>query len=578
MSYRSGTVKVTSLSQILLLPLRLEYHGRFDKDWRDQNVSSAERLYRRAEWITSHPADGRRNTWTRDKDLYESLALFPGGSLDPRDDPADSYATAVYFHPFIRDLLFARPEHQSSAEATGSKAFEVLESRSVRGVRMTLAGTSAPETRAFRVRRCHLFLFPSEIAILTLQAEWSLSCGEPKMSVGESHDLLNRFRRLYPPYFIGSSPAEVLDTVSWLDESGDTLNSVCGVGATGLSQSVEEGKTLVREVSASRQPQMAAHWRWLLGPLTETKPSVADSITIRQVLDDRIPSMIFVSLHPIRALSKADLARFIFLDASAPTGEFSYSPEFARLEPYLYDRFWKPSAPENLTTRFVCSGYNFGLLVSSRDGFADSVLRKHFERHYFFLGLMVWLQKAAFLSFWDRLAQIVNLYSGEKPDEKPTETSRQAYSEQVKWLLEDLADFIARFHFSEVSNQLQALELFGLWSRHLGIEQLRAQLLEQSKLLREIQMGHWQQKLQEQSKNLQRAANWWLPATVMLSLLSFVTIENFYKFFKGIWDTAFLLYMILSVAVIVCIIYAPLWLPGLRRIARKGMRMDRERD
>jgi len=55
---------------------------------------------------------------------------------------------------------------------------------------------------------------------------------------------------------------------------------------------------------------------------------------------------------------------------------------------------------------------------------------------------------------WERLSRMLRDYANTPP------SRRNEFHDTQKWLSEDLASYIALFEFSEVSNQLQGLELF----------------------------------------------------------------------------------------------------------------------
>jgi hypothetical protein len=86
------------------------------------------------------------------------LALFPDCRASAAEKASLSYQTAVYFHPFIRDVLFAAP---------GSGVIETLEHTRIRGVRVTAAGGGE---RAFDISRLQ-FPFPSDVLLLAAQLD-----------------------------------------------------------------------------------------------------------------------------------------------------------------------------------------------------------------------------------------------------------------------------------------------------------------------------------------------------------------------------------------------------------------------
>lgn len=509
-------VMVRSLCQTLILPLRLSYSGQLAKDERDQKPSSAERMKKLAAWVVE--ASG--GNWETEPELYERSGLFPGQfpnrgapwAISPSED-AFRYSTALYFHPFIRDLFFRKE---------GPQGFEVLRHTKVRGVKIAAGGRAE---RHFSVNRCHLFLFPCNIAVLALGIEWKDGVIEADpMLLREAQDLLNRFRRLYPPYYDGNMrPGEVVDSACWTTASGERW------GSEGYYDNAEWFRG---DVYRNRRVPMARHWKAVLSPLTtgRKQPEDADGVGFEQVVDERIPSMVFAALDRIENVSPGDFARLVFLDGPGDPAKMPASPAFlGDLAKFTYDRRWAPDSAEHMTTRFLCCDYNFALVAAAHDDFGCNVLPVHFLRHYFFMGLLAWLHKAALLGFWGRLTDVVTEFSAAPPSPEV----KKKFFEDEKWLLSDLSDFVTRFYFSEVSNQVQGVELFKWWTGHLKTAELYSQVMEQTKFLREVQMSHWQEEMQAQSTKLQQLANAAIPLSLAIGVVAYVTPDRIVGWWNG---------------------------------------------
>ena len=556
---------ISRLSQILILPLRLEYSGILNQDRRDDTLAPLKRL----EWLANWVVETGQESWEHCPDLYQDLGLTAGASRDLDTDERDRYSTAVFFHPFIRDLLFSVDKHP----------IEVLRHRKVRRVRIRAEGGGSrgwPE-RSFAVRRAHLFLFPCDVVLFTLQVDFTASANEPHMNIAESQDLLNQFRRLYPPYFNRyDAPGQVPALVQWMD--GADPPAAWGEPAQFARA------TFTDYVQANRTTPLANHWSAILQPLKQAdahnlkqaEERKLDAVFFSQLVDDRAPVMAFVLVDPVSGLTEGDYARYAFLDP--PGTGMPYSRDFlGDWKDFRYDRFYSTDRRSGFTTRYLCAGYSFVTVASARDWFAVEHLGRHFERHYFFLGLLAVLHKAALLAFWNRLAELVREFHAAAPGEEV----RRKHFDNVKWLLEDISDFVTRFYFTELSNQVQPLELFQLWSDRLGTPGLYRQVMEQAQFLRDVQWNHWQQSIQSLQARLQSLSTWWLPVVLALSFLGMgIGINQYDETWRrhlGPLPRALLAVVVVSAAAIVVFqLFNPGFHERMARGTRAGYRRIRE--
>lgn len=485
--FPSSSTAVAEFSQTLILPLRLEYRNTLRDDRNDPDLSSGTRLGNLARYIEH--AEG--SCWKACDDFFQTLALFPENSGPLQTSQADRYSTTVFYHPFIRDLLFGRSK---------ARSVEVLQHSLVRGACIQVMAASP--VRQFHVRRAHLFLFPTDILVLAVQLDY-VSDPQEALLFPELCDLLNRMRRLYAPYYDNEQqPGECPHLFRWLDVNGDPI---------GDPSNFHNHQTFFDYVDDKRQPPLAAHWRWLLHPLCSKKVS---DVSIDQLLDDRIPGITFVRLHSIRQLSSTDWMKLAWYESSSRS---FYSPQFVadELPKHCYNRYWNEDrfSPEH--TRFLSAGYSFVIAADRSNGFAEHVLRRHFDRHYFFLGLLVWMHKASLLNYWHRLAGIVHDFASAEAGP----ASRQKLHDGQKWLLEDISEFITRYYFSEISNQIQPAEIFSWWSRLVGTPQIYDQVIEQTKFLRDVEASHWQERVQNLQNRFQSISAFWFPAALAFGFL-----------------------------------------------------------
>jgi len=135
-----------------------------------------------------------------------------------------------------------------------------------------------------------------------------------------------------------------------------------------------------------------------------------------------------------------------------------------------------------MTTRYLCCGYAFTMIgkeknnCGERNFFIDEKIGalSHFQHHYFQMGLIAHFHKAALLMLWEDLAEAVAKFSKDSQ-------SRQQFRDEVREILERLLHFTHRYWFTEVSNQVQAKELFDRWSNHLGSRELFERVMKEAK-------------------------------------------------------------------------------------------------
>jgi hypothetical protein len=408
---------------------------------------------------------------------------------------ADSYAEFVYFHPFVQHYLFL------------NESIRLLHREDIWSVRLQLQ--SGGPVRTFPVERIQMFLFPSDVAILAVQINTPLESESP-FTLAEAQDSLDYARRLYPPFWVGDKPEKVPHLMQWVNANGELVGEASDFGD--------------QDAHIPQQPEeeiaVGAHWRSLVAPLAFSDTD----LRYEQLEDDRLPTMAYLSVDEPAEIGEPDFVRLAFLDDRGQPDRYPYSRDFlANFSNYCYDRFWNPLQPEGFSTRYLCAGYSFLAVGSVRDSVFRDLVSKHFEQPYFVLALIAHLQKASLLVFWNRLAALVHRFE----EQKPSRESRQEFFRKQKWLLADLSDYCCRFSHGEASNQLQGQELFALWTRHLGIRELQAQVMEHSRFTREVQFNQWQEDMAENSlalsasqTQLAKLAAGVLPATIVLAALS----------------------------------------------------------
>lgn len=432
--------------------------------------------------------------------IHEDSA-YAWQKLDPYDrgttDKAElRYSEFVYFHPFVQGFLYP----SESGEEMPLQHLQILKRTDVSHVRVKLSGVD--EEEILKVDRIHLYLFPTQVAILVVEVR-SLHPFDRRTTL----QFLDQFRRAYGPYWSGGKAGNCPEKVEWLNS---TENSYQPIGKASDFDRFDLQRRPV-ENAAWRRPPVAAHWNFLLQGL---KPSVPfgvrkqDDLYFDQIEDDRIPCMQFLANPSPHEITDADMVRLCFLDsASDDASAYPYSPGFLGDFPqrYSYDRYWDRKDPQNswMATRYLCCGYSFTMLGASGNNFYRNEewgLLSHFRHHYFQLGLLAHFHRASLLRFSSRFSLAIQ----QKAD--------------MRDLNRDFATFVTGYWFNEVSNQLQGREIFDFWSERLNNQKLFDHVSAEKRLAAELQTA------QEMTNDGKRVKKLTVQLTMLTCLLVPLTL------------------------------------------------------
>jgi len=440
--------------------------------------------------------------------------------LYDREEPTDEasqFAEFVYFHPYVQAFLYGKKE-----------AVRMLARDDIRKTRVVLslweqeAGAYVQHTLELQVLRNHLYLFKTRIALLVMEV--SCESLERRLLL----EFLNRFRRAYTPFWYAkNTPGLTPLHVEWLDKDGQVL-------ARSDYEAEHAYETLVRN---SKVPPVASHWAYLLQPLEQfTHTHEKDVLFFRQIEDERIPCMTFITSKQPFAITGGDFARLTFLDGDGNPATKPYATRFLNdfSSRFCYDRFWDPetSGHEWMCTRYLCCGYAFTVVTMEGNDF----LLNHFRRHYFQLGLIAHFHRASLLIFSDRLSEV----------------AKAAPAKRIQDLQLEIALFVSEFWFKEVSNQDQARELFDLWSQHLNTPELFRQVMNEKSSMSELAAAQRQENQTRKVIALTKITVIGLP---ILLALQFLAIDKTH--WSGQWY--------LGVAIIAGLFVVGLWMLFLER-------------
>jgi len=439
--------EVKLFRQILFWPLRL--------------IPSQDKDPSREDFAKTLQGQLTGSPWQKHEDLYDRGTA---------SDEITRYAEFVYFHPFIRQFLYGRKGENHDS------VLQLFRRDDVKQVEVVLRND---ETYQFKVERLHLYAFDIKVAILVME----ISSLKPLYLV-EVQDFLDQFRRVYPPYWnsnhqAGNSPKTV---------------TLWGGNQQPLATSVyDESDELLAFVRNHKESPIVKHWRFLLEPLCLDSPDEdnKNKICFRQIEDDRIPYMAYLAFEsdPRSSLSYGDMMRLTFVEGSGHSDTLPYSSQFAEYfeRNYCYDPYWDTN-PEyyqkdqeqnkhgGMSTRYLCCGYAFTMIGKDDPSFFSNDkagLLAHFRHHYFQIGLIANLNKATLLVQWEDLTKAVADFSG-------SSQPRQVSQEKISEVLKNLLRLTHRYWFTELSNQMQAKQLFDWWSEHLGNRKLFDQVMKEA--------------------------------------------------------------------------------------------------
>ena len=247
----------------------------------------------------------------------------------------------------------------------------------------------------------------------------------------------------------------------------------------------------------NREPHTAEFWQSLIAPIVpvinEPDPDGGTGLQFEHIQDERIPMMSYVSVGDngskdheyeerwVRKISPGDWVRLAALDDPGASNTYPYSPEFFAnaanpLDGFCYDRFWHstgrlPGQDKFQSTRWLCSGYSFVAVGDAGSNFfkgEHAGALCHFRHHYFALSLIAFFYRASLLRFKHKLAEI----SDEMHEEGDQAILEYRFREKADLLSKEFMRFRTLYWFSEVSNQVQGIELFSLQRNHLNLETL----------------------------------------------------------------------------------------------------------
>ncbi|QZP08098.1 hypothetical protein [Caenibius sp. WL] len=382
---------------------------------------------------------------------------------DVRDFQERHYAEFVTFMPDVQRFLYG----EAAGAAYGASPIRVFRRRDVATARAQFRPGETPVE--FTVARVELYFFYDiDLAIMAVE----LLCHD--LSLAQAQDALFRLGRAYP--------------TTWAPDGGGTnccarISLHDADGAELAASDYEHKARYLAQVCRHRTPRIAAHWQYLMHPLTPDEgPESAGQegadggIRFRPLEHQRIPVLGCLAVADPAAIAREDWIRLGLLAPPGDAGVTPFAPAFlADFESrHCYDRFWDADGRhDQIVTRMLCSGQAFVMVGDAGDPRYTDVLTGitcQFRHQYFLLGLIAHFHRAALLIFRDRLVTAISGLADYAPE------TVKRFKRAVRLTHENFLRFAHRYWFQELSNQAPARDLFAMWTGHLGSNQLFAEV------------------------------------------------------------------------------------------------------
>ncbi len=373
------------------------------------------------------------------------------------------YAEFMAFMPDVQRFLYGERTMTERGDDDRDSPLHVFRRRDVATFRVTLRPGQSPLD--FAVARIELYFFYDiDLAILVIEV---VGAG---LTLDQAEDMLFRFGHSYPTNWnADGSGVECCESVLLLDADGACL----------AKSDYHERERFLAFVREHRGPGIAAHWAFLLHPLSLEQSGSKDVIPCWQLEHQRLALLAFLAVDDPFRISREDWMRLAFASPPGPADSAPFAHGFLRdfETRHCYDRFWDANTAHDQTpARILCSGHAF--VVVGEAGNAnftdpDNGVLAQFRHQFFLLGLIAHFHRSALLIFRDRLASAVSQLRDYSP------RTVRLFRREIRQTNENFLRFTHRYWFHEVSNQQPARDLFNLWTELLGSDQLFREVREE---------------------------------------------------------------------------------------------------
>lgn len=459
----------------------------------------------------------KKSPWGRPLPMLSTEDKLSPKTWSPLDKEAPTYEEIVYFHPHVRDFLYGT---DTSGDDKKARSILRFSRDDLQTVDVQITNDNTPPI-SLSVVRAELYLAKPLMGLLVLEVYQNNSSPLGReINFNDVLDLQQKLRQIYPPYFPLQKEEDL--PIEGMVGGHCPYQVIFQFEQKAIpSNFVDSKREFVTETYQSGEPPVANHWRSLLAPFEPYAGKKDGKIRYQQFVDDRIPSMTFLSVDNPFAIADGDFFRLAYCDDPGDD-EYFFSQSFLEENnsDIYYDRFWDKSRKNRKqNTRYLSTGFHFIVVGDANEWYFRELVSEHFRRHYFRIGLILHYQRAALLKFSDELAHAIKRCHGKHPD---TELDSERFRQDIRALQLGFTKFASRGWFPEVSNQLQARELFDLWSRNLRMQPLYDHVSRRAESLYNAMTEH-------ESRRLTKLAYYLIPPTLVLAVLALPVEDGFWS-------------------------------------------------
>ena len=387
-----------------------------------------------------------------------------------KDGETGIYEEANRFHDYISDTLFN----------DNLDEIRTFQRSSLRRISFQIQKTDNAEHKFydFEVLFNSLHIYKCGVAILTLELLYS----DDELTLDEAQILAHRVRRANPPFWSSTDSPKFCAQLAVLhEEFGNSLEIRSERNIFGLGDLKNRASAQEALINAKFRQPIFSWWREILKPLyVEGDLNNAAPSMLRQIMDERIPLLTTISLIDdqenyltddrmptsiLHFVSNADWIRIAEATEEGFAADQRNSKDRRnKLRKYSYDRFM-PSVgkPSEDAARFTFALHHFAAVGAG--SFFDSEIIEQVRRRYRHMHHLCLLELAAVLRISQHLSQVVK-------EQKPqmNHDSNEKFRNRIRDMQEMFMKFTHRHHFTGVSNELQAREVFTAFRNSMELD------------------------------------------------------------------------------------------------------------
>ncbi len=366
------------------------------------------------------------------------------------------YREFVTFLPYVQRLFYGEGAHRGAASSSRQPLIKAYRRSDIAKVRVAFSANDDPAT--FEIRHVDLYFFHDlDLAILAIEI-----CGSD-IPLSVAQNMLRSFGRAYPAgWDSNGNGLNCPHRVEWLSSDERVL----------AASNYEDRDVYLAAVLRARAPALSFHWQFLLKPLVSDHSEHPGALRFRQLEGYRMPVMAYLAMDPLAEMTRSDYIRLAYTSGAGDRNALPYSERhLAEFEQSCcYDKYFDADHfDEGLSIRLMCHDHAFLMVGDARRSFFTDPERGilgQFRHQYFLLVLIVHMHKAALLMLSDRMVQTVTNLNTERPD------SVRRFRTEIRAHLEKFLRFTHRYWFQEVSDQVQARNVYRILVSHIGTQHL----------------------------------------------------------------------------------------------------------